>query len=86
MAFIGPFLTVTGLDTTGTIGLVTNNGDGTFKYDPNGEFEGLAPGETDTDSFKYTVSDGQGGTATATVTITITGVDDLTAGDDFGTR
>ncbi len=69
-------LSVEGIDTSGTLGLVTDNGDGTFDYDPNGQFEGLADGETATDSFTYTVSDGNGGTSTATVTVTIDGADE----------
>ena len=74
---------------TGTLGTVTNNGDGTFSYDPNGQFESLAVGETAEDTFTYTVTDGNGGTDTATVTVTVTGendapvaVDDQAAGDD----
>ena len=82
----GDTLTIPTFDDTGTIGSVTNNGDGTFGYDPNGQFDGLGVGETDTDTFTYTVSDGNGGTDTATVTITITGVNDLpTANDDTDT-
>ncbi len=50
--------------------------DGTFDYDPNGQFESLATGETTTDTFAYTVGDGNGGTDTATVSITIDGVND----------
>lgn len=69
-------LSVTGLDTTGTVGLVTDNGDGTFDYDPNGQFEGLDDGESAADTFSYTVSDGNGGTDTATVTVTVDGVND----------
>jgi uncharacterized repeat protein (TIGR01451 family) len=72
----GGTLSVTGLNTSGTKGLVTNNGDSTFDYDPNGQFEDLAAGEQATDTFTYTISDGQGGSDTATVTITITGVND----------
>ncbi|MEX0285798.1 MAG: VCBS domain-containing protein [Paracoccaceae bacterium] len=64
------------VDTTGTLGAVTNNGDGTFDYDPNGAFEALAEGETATDTFTYTVDDGNGGTSTETVTITVTGQND----------
>ena len=83
----GDTLTVTEIDVTGTLGLVTNNGDGTFSYDPNGQFESLAVGETATDTFTYTVSDGSGGTDTATVTITIEGVNDnlppVAINDDF---
>jgi len=78
-------LSVSALDTSGTAGLVTNNSDGTFGYDPNGSFESLAVGETATDTFNYTVTDGQGGTDTATVTVTISGVNDTpTALDDDG--
>ena len=76
-------LSVSGLDTTGTAGSVTDNGNGTFDYDPNGEFEHLAAGESATDTFSYTVSDGNGGTDSATVTVTIEGVNDApTANDD----
>lgn len=69
-------LSVSGLDTTGTLGAVTDNGDGTFTYNPNGQFEGLASGESATDTFTYTVSDGEGGATTAVVTVTITGADE----------
>lgn len=57
--------------------LLTLNADGTFDYNPNGQFESLAVGESDTDSFTYTISDGNGGTDTATVTVTIDGVNDM---------
>ncbi len=58
-------------------GSVTYNA-GDLTFDPNGEFEDLAPGETATETFTYTMSDGEGGTATSTVTVTITGADDPT--------
>ena len=71
------------LDTTGTQGTVTDNGDGTFEYDPNGAFENLDDGGSGTDTFTYNVTDGNGGKATATVTIEVTGVNDgPTAVDD----
>ena len=54
--------------------LLTMNANGTYVYDPNGAFAGLAGGATTTDSFSYTVTDGQGGNDTATVTVTVTGV------------
>ena len=34
-------LSVLSIDTTGTLGLVTDNLDGTFGYDPNGAFESV---------------------------------------------
>lgn len=71
----GDILTVSSFDTTGTVGTVTDNGDGTFSYDPNGQFESLNDGDVATDSFTYTVSDGTV-TDTATVNITINGADE----------
>jgi large repetitive protein len=59
-----------------TGGLFTVNSDGTVSFDPNGEFEDLAVGETATTTVSYTISDGQGGTDTATITVTVTGVND----------
>ena len=53
--------------------LLTLNADGTFSYDPNGAFDSLLNGQTDTDSFDYTLSDALL-TDTATVTVTIQGV------------
>ncbi|MCG6858672.1 MAG: Ig-like domain-containing protein [Salaquimonas sp.] len=69
------------VDTTGTLGQVTNNGNGTFTFDPNGQFDYLGidsqgnPEEATT-SFTYTVDDGHNGTSTATATVTVTGVND----------
>lgn len=64
------------INTTGTLGQVVNNNNGTFNYNPNGQFEALATGQTATDTFTYTVDDGHGGTSTKTVTVTILGVTD----------
>ena len=55
---------------------MTDNGDGTFDYSPDPDFNGA-------DSFTYTVTDGNGGSDTATVTITVAAVnDDPVANDD----
>jgi VCBS repeat-containing protein len=73
----GDNLAVITVDTTGTAGNVTAWGaDGSFTYDPNGQFESLEAGNSTTDSFTYTVTDDYGITDTATVTITINGVSD----------
>jgi len=78
---IDDILTVTAVDTSGTIGEVTAwDADGSFTYDPDRQFEYLPTGGSTTDSFTYTVSDGNGGTDTATVTITINGVNDAPTG------
>src|SRR5205823_4624074 len=61
------------VDAAGTLGKVTDNGDGTFSYDPNGAFIGLKVGATATDTFRYTVTDGAKASSTATVTVTIIG-------------
>ncbi|MDH3308038.1 MAG: Ig-like domain-containing protein, partial [Acidimicrobiia bacterium] len=59
-------------------GLATANGDGTFDYDSDPDFEG-------TDTFEYRVCDLTSACNTATVTITVTGVNDPpVAGDDGG--
>ena len=68
-------LTVISIDDTATTGTVSLVG-GQITYDPNGQFESLAVGETATDSFDYTISDGNGGFDIATATMTITGVND----------
>ncbi|MCZ4254668.1 Ig-like domain-containing protein [Sulfitobacter sp. G21635-S1] len=58
--------------------LLVLNADGTFDYDPNGQFEHLPGGVTATDSFTYELN----GDATATVTITINGANDATVAQD----
>ncbi len=55
--------------TQGSHGVVTINNDGTVKYTPNANYNGV-------DSFTYTISDGNGGTATATVNVTVNPVND----------
>ncbi|WP_338705501.1 tandem-95 repeat protein [Priestia aryabhattai] len=50
-------------------GVAVVNGDGTFSYQPNLNFNG-------TDQFTVLVSDGQGGTAVSTVTVIVTPVND----------
>ena len=62
--------------------IVTLNSDGSFTYDPNGSFEDLDTGETDTDSFTYRASDGDLESNAATVTITINGVNDAPVCED----
>ena len=57
-------------------GLFTINPDGTYSFEPNGDFEGLDVGETATTSVTYQVNDGEGGFDTATVTIAVEGEND----------
>ena len=60
-------LTVTAA--TSPNGTIVINPDGTIRYIPNANFNGV-------DTITYTVSDGQGGFATSTVTVTVTSVND----------
>ncbi len=67
---------VASTNVTGMLGNVVVYTDGSFTYNPNGQFEYLAPGQTATDTFVYTYDDGLGNQDTATVTMTINGVND----------
>ena len=69
-------LMVASVDNAATIGVATKNPNDTISYDPNGMFHHLSVGETEIDTFTYTVDDGTGGIDTATVTVTVTGVND----------
>jgi len=69
-------LTVAAVNTTGTEGTVSINGNGTIHYNPHGQFAGLTAGQTATDTFTYTVTDGTQTSNSATVTVTIVGCDD----------
>ena len=58
-------------------GILTNNGDGTFTFAPNGQFTGLRQGAQAIVTFTYTATDPGGLTSNAsTVTITVTGLND----------
>jgi hypothetical protein len=75
----------TGVGATHTLpsgATVVINADGSYTYDPNNQFEDLAVGETDTDTFDYTIVDAAGNTAFTTVTITITGANDAPVAED----
>ena len=61
---------------------VTLQPDGSYQYEPAGQFESLSHGETSSDTFEYTVSDGKGETEVATVTIVIHGSNDLPGAAD----
>lgn len=69
----GDSFTLSGFDASGLVGNLTDNGDGTFTYDPNGAFDALNEGESATTSFSYTITDGEL-SSSATVTITVNGV------------
>ena len=62
-------------ETQPTKGTLTLNSDGTYSYTPGSALQALGVGQTDTDSFTFTVSDGLAA-VTDTVRITITGTND----------
>ena len=83
----GDSYSVTGVDTSDTVGSVSVSADGIASYDPGAAFQNLAVGETATDSFSYTVTDAAGNESTQTVAVTIAGVNDapeFTGGDTVG--
>ncbi|CAB3860216.1 hypothetical protein LMG26689_02449 [Achromobacter animicus] len=51
--------------------------DGSYVFNPNGEYKGLGEGETATSTISYTITDPSGATSTATVAVTIVGVLDV---------
>ena len=55
---------------------MTINADGTLTYNPNGAFDVLQVGDTDVDTFRYTISDQNGATDTALVRVVVSGVND----------
>ena len=63
-------------------GLFSISSTGQVTFDPNGEFEALAAGETDTTTLSYQISDGEGGFDTATITVTIGGDNDAPSVDN----
>ena len=60
----------------GRVAQVTVNADGSMSVDPNGNFEVLSTGETDSFTLTYHISDGDGGADCADVLVTIEGVND----------
>ncbi|MCB9319285.1 MAG: cadherin-like domain-containing protein [Lewinellaceae bacterium] len=61
----------------GSGAILTQNNNGSYSYNPNGQFEMLAQGQSAMDSWTYAVTDGDiACNQTATVTMTIDGVND----------
>jgi VCBS repeat-containing protein len=90
----GALLSVSTVQAVSAKGATVTLSGGQVHYDPGAIFAGLEQGQTDTDSFTYTIVDDAGVTSTATVTLTITGVtqnvapvaanDALTLSEDAG--
>ncbi len=83
VGFLDDGLQFAGLVPGDVQGELRSNGDGTFDYDPTGDFRYLAAGEATTVAFSYRVRDVTGQEALAGVSIAISGVNDApTARDD----
>ncbi len=64
-------------NTSTTLGAVSVLADGSFNYDPAGQFESLGVGQSTTDTFTYVYNDGLDNTVPVDVTININGVNDV---------
>ncbi|WP_373981563.1 retention module-containing protein [Achromobacter sp. JD417] len=51
--------------------------DGSYVFNPNGDYQALGEGETASSTISYTITDPSGATSTATVAVTIVGVLDV---------
>ncbi|GAM76308.1 T1SS secreted agglutinin RTX [Vibrio ishigakensis] len=65
----GDALSVSDVSYTGADGVFTDNGDGTYEFAPNANFNGEV-------SLDFTVTDGQGGTVDANIDVTVLDVND----------
>lgn len=68
-------LTIVSVDDSGTTGTATLVGQ-RIHYDPDGQLEALAEGQTGSDTFTYTVENDKGKRDTARVAVDIEGIDD----------
>ncbi|KKB79369.1 hypothetical protein VW29_17555 [Devosia limi DSM 17137] len=78
---IGATTGTVGGSTAGAYGTLILNADGSYTYtltsNETAAVQGLAFGETLTETFSYTITDGDGDVSSTTLTITIKGTDDL---------
>ncbi|MEL6267578.1 MAG: Ig-like domain-containing protein, partial [Pseudomonadota bacterium] len=64
-------------------GLFTVNADGTYQFDPNGDFDALPADDSATTSVTLGITDGQGGRSETALSVVVRGLNDApVAGDD----
>ncbi|MEL6476150.1 MAG: tandem-95 repeat protein [Pseudomonadota bacterium] len=71
---LGDLLRISGVSAFSAGGASVTFGNGEIVYDPNGAFDNLDAGQSQVDTFTYTVTDDRGSTDTATVSVLVTGV------------
>jgi len=73
-------------NTAGLSGSLQDNGDGTYRFNPNGQFESLDSGEFGSTTFTYTIEENAyaGYTDTATVTLRVSGANDAPVANQDG--
>ncbi|WP_146748027.1 retention module-containing protein, partial [Achromobacter sp. HZ01] len=57
--------------------------DGSYEFDPRGDFKPLGAGQTAVSSISYTIADPSQATSTASLTVTVTGANDLPEVSDY---
>ena len=72
----GDTKTMLSIDTTGLLGTIRIAPGGGLVYTPSQSFQSLTNGQSQIETFQYTMRDGAGSTSSATVTITVIGVTD----------
>lgn len=72
----GAGLSAVNFDTTTLQGVFTNNGDGSYTYDPSIAFSSLDNGETALEQIAYDIVSGDGSSTAAILELEILGVDD----------
>lgn len=71
---VADLISVVRIDTSGTVGTISDLGHGTFHYDPAGRLSSLPEGVAFIDSFTYVIRDLHGAESFASVNITVNGV------------
>lgn len=70
----GHAITFVSIDSSQILGVITDNGDGSYSYDPNGQFNQLSEGESSQEIVTYVVADELLAESTGTVSITVNGL------------
>ncbi|MEP0354571.1 Ig-like domain-containing protein [Paraglaciecola sp.] len=70
----GHTITFVSIESSQLAGVLTDNGDGSYLYDPNGQFNHLSEGESSQELLTYVIADELLAETTGTVTISVNGL------------